>query len=79
MQIKYLYYNSTDRSSAGIVCFKHDKENFESGNKTTKIGVLNLKYFEKYEVDILGNYHRVKKETRKGGKNNVGNAQERNR
>lgn len=34
------------------------------------IGIQNLDIFEKYEVDVLGNYHKVKKEKRKGGKNN---------
>lgn len=66
--IQFMYYSSTDRSSAAIVCFNHDKSILPNGKTEQKIGVLNLKLFEKYEVDILGNYHKVKKEIRKGGK-----------
>lgn len=61
----YAYYTTLQRCTAAINLLAHD------GSREYKsIGVQNLEIFEKYEVDILGNYHKVKKETRKGGKNN---------
>ena len=66
--VQYLYYSSTDVSSAGIVCFNHDKSTLPNGKKEQKIGVTGLEVFDKYEVDILGSYHKINKEQRKGGK-----------
>ena len=61
----YCYYNSTHRNTGAINVILHD------GSKRIEgIGIQNLDIFEKYEVDVLGNYHKVKKEKRKGGKNN---------
>ena len=57
------YYASTHRGTGAINLIAHDNsERYES------IGVQSLETFDKYEVDILGNYHKVKKEVRKGGK-----------
>ena len=66
--VQYLYYSSTDVSCAGIVCFNHDKSTLPNGKKEQKIGVTGLEVFDKYEVDILGSYHKINKEQRKGGK-----------
>lgn len=66
--VQYLYYNSTDISSAGIICFNHDKCILPNGKTDQKIGVMSLEVFDKYEVDVLGNYHKINKEKRKGGK-----------
>lgn len=60
------YYTTIQRCTAAINLMAHDgSEEYKS------IGIQNLELFEKYEVDILGNYHKVKKETRKGGKKQV--------
>lgn len=61
----YCYYNSTHRGTGNINVILHD-----GSKKFEGIGPQNLEIFEKYEVDVLGNYHKVKKEKRKGGKNN---------
>ena len=58
------YYASTHRGTGAINLIAHD-----NSEKYEGIGVQNLEVFDKYEVDILGNYHKVKKEIRKGGKN----------
>ena len=59
------YYTTMQRCTGSLNLLAHDgSEEYKS------IGIQNLEIFEKYEVDILGNYHRVKKETRKGEKNN---------
>ena len=59
------YYTTMQRCTGSLNLLAHDgSEEYKS------IGIQNLEIFEKYEVDILGNYHRVKKETRKGGKKN---------
>lgn len=53
------YYVGTDRSVAAIVlaaAYDH--------SETIKVGVKNLKSFDKYRVDRLGNLHLVKGETR---------------
>ena len=57
------YYTSTHRGTGAINLIADD-----NSEKYEGIGVQNLEIFDKYEVDILGNYHKVKKEIRKGGK-----------
>lgn len=54
-----LYYRSTDISSGGITCITHDHSYEARG-----IGVMTLEKLEKYTVDVLGEYHKVKKEVR---------------
>ena len=55
------YYIGTDRSTAAITLLKQD------GSETIRgIGVKNLEIFEKYQVDILGNINKIKKEKREG-------------
>jgi CRISPR-associated endonuclease Csn1 len=52
------YFMGTDRSVAAIVlAAPHDH------TQRTKIGVKNLKSFDKYRVDRLGNLHKVQQET----------------
>lgn len=53
-----VYYNSADISTANIKIINNDN------TYTTRIGIKTLANLEKYEVDILGNYHQVRKETR---------------
>lgn len=57
------YYTSTHRGTGAINIILHD-----ASKRLDGIGVQNLEIFDKYEVDVLGNYHKVKKEKRKGGK-----------
>jgi len=60
------YYVSTHSGTGAI--------NLKSPNGQSEyegIGVKTLDKFEKYEVDLLGNYYKVKKETRKGGKSRL--------
>ncbi len=59
----YAYYSSTDRSTAAINLLSVNGE-----EKIREIGVKNLEKFEKYQVDILGNINKVKKEKREGVK-----------
>lgn len=58
------YYISTHRGTGAINALLHD-----GSKKIEGVGVQNLEKFEKYEIDVLGNYHQVKNEKRKGGKN----------
>jgi len=60
--IHILYYKSTNISTAAITIQDANGE-WERGS----IGVKTATEFEKYEVDLFGNYHRV----RKGNKNNA--------
>ena len=56
------YYCSTHRAHGSIIIEAIDN------NKTLKgveIGVKSLYSFKKYQIDVLGNYHEVKKEKRK--------------
>ena len=55
------YYTGTDRSTAAITLLKQDGSEIIRG-----IGVKNLEIFEKYQVDILGNINKIKKEKREG-------------
>lgn len=59
----YGYYTSTHRGTGAINMISHD-----GTRKLEGIGPQNLEIFDKYEVDILGNYHKINKEQRKGGK-----------
>ena len=55
------YYTGTDRSTAAITLLKPDGSESIRG-----IGVKSLETFEKYQVDILGNISKIKKEKREG-------------
>ena len=57
----YAYYTGTDRSAAAINLLKVD-----GSEKIRGIGIKNLETFEKYQVDILGNISKIKKEKREG-------------
>ena len=58
------YYKETDRSNAGITVLINPNV---CGNKsTTKYGTKTLEKFEKYQVDVLGNIFKIKKEKREG-------------
>ena len=57
----YAYYTSTHRGSAAINLLAVNGE-----KKIEGIGVKGLEIFEKYNVDILGNINKIKKEKREG-------------
>ena len=63
---RLMYFRGADVSVATIALINHDKSLID-GKEIMRPGVQNLEIFEKYEVDILGNYHKVKNEKRKGG------------
>lgn len=50
-----LYYQGTDRANATISATTHDRKYLAKG-----IGIRRLTVFEKYEVDPLGGYHKVR-------------------
>ena len=54
-----LYYRGMNISTSAIVCTTHDNAYWKQG-----LGVKTLPLIEKYTVDILGEYHKVNKETR---------------
>ncbi len=54
-----LYYKCADISTASITCINHDNTYFKRG-----LGLKMLLSMEKYTVDVLGNYHKVNRETR---------------
>lgn len=56
----FVYYNSTDRSSAAI-----NVQTVDGKYSCDGIGIQNLLLFEKYEVGILGDIHKIEKEKRK--------------
>jgi len=58
------YYMGTDRSNAGIIVLKNP--NITGDKSSTKYGSKTLEIFEKYQVDVLGNVYKVKKEKREG-------------
>ena len=60
---KMLYYLTIDIATGAAKFKTHD------GSEEIRKGIQNLEIFEKYEVDLLGNYYKVRKEERKGGKN----------
>ena len=53
------YYGGTDRTSGGINILAHDGSKLFRG-----IGIKINAVVEKYQVDVLGNYQKVNKETR---------------
>uniref|UniRef100_UPI003467EF75 BlCas9 n=1 Tax=Brevibacillus laterosporus TaxID=1465 RepID=UPI003467EF75 len=55
----HAYYKGVDSSTAAIEFIIHDGSYYAKG-----VGVQNLDCFEKYQVDILGNYFKVKGEKR---------------
>ena len=55
-----LYYVSMGVANATITCVNHD-----NSYGIPSLGVQTLDCFEKYTVDILGEYHKVEKETRR--------------
>ena len=57
----FAYYNTTQRSTAAINVLSINGEKEIKG-----IGVKTLEVFEKYNVDILGNISKIKKEKREG-------------
>ena len=59
-KIQYAYFKSADISSASIRIITHDNTYF-----IKSLGVKTLSKLEKYQVDVLGNYNKVKKEVRK--------------
>lgn len=59
----FAYYNVTQRSTAAINVLMVNGE-----DKIAGIGVKSLEIFEKYQVDVLGNISKVKKEKREGVK-----------
>lgn len=56
---KFGYYTGTDRATGSLTVSSHDR-NIEYRS----IGVKSQDIFEKYTVDMLGNYYKVKKEKR---------------
>lgn len=54
-----LYFISAGVASASILCITHD-----SSYKIESLGIKTLEGFEKYTVDVLGEYHPVKHEVR---------------
>ena len=54
------YYAAADINSGRIKGFTHDKA------YQFRTGIKKLKNIEKYTVDILGRYHKVNHEVRKG-------------
>lgn len=59
-KVQYAYFKSADISTASIRIITHDNTYF-----IKSLGVKTLSKLEKYQVDILGNYTKVKKEIRK--------------
>lgn len=60
-QSEFLYYRCTGISTASIKVINHDNT-----YKIDNMGVKTLLNLEKYEVDVLGNIHKVNKEKRMG-------------
>ena len=59
------YYIRTHRCTGSIYYEMVDGKINENGEHVQKtIGVKTLKTFKKYQVDVLGNYHEIKKEKR---------------
>ncbi len=54
---EFCYYKSTDISTASIRLINNDSSYF-----VKSLGVKTLLSLEKYQVDVLGNYHKVEKE-----------------
>lgn len=58
---EYVYYKKTSISTGSITVINHDKTYL-----INSLGVKTLLSIEKYEVDVLGNIHKVNKEKRMG-------------
>ena len=56
---EFLYYVSTDIATASIAVTNHDRS-----YKLRGLGVKTLLAWEKYQVDVLGQYTKVQRETR---------------
>ena len=54
------YYQTTNINTGAIKVITHDNSYWKAS-----LGARTLKCIEKYQVDVLGNYHRVQKEVRK--------------
>lgn len=52
----FAYYLGTDRSTGALSFI------LPAGEESFRSGVQSAKVFEKYQVDVLGNYHKVKRE-----------------
>ena len=50
----FLYYSTANISSGAIGVMTHDRKYFKEG-----LGIKKLRMIQKYEVDILGEYHPV--------------------
>ena len=59
-KVEMLYYISAGIAVATISCRNHD-----NSYKIDSLGIKTLESFEKYTVDVLGEYHPVRRETRK--------------
>lgn len=57
---QYAYFKSADIATASIRIITHDNTYF-----IKSLGVKTLSKLEKYQVDVLGNYTKVKKEIRR--------------
>ena len=55
----YFYFSGADISTASVSGITHDNT-----YKVRGLGIKNLEEFKKYTVDVLGEYHPVKKEVR---------------
>ena len=56
---EYFYYTGADISTCSIIGITHDNT-----YKARGLGIKNLVEFEKYTVEVLGEYHPIKKEVR---------------
>ncbi len=56
-----LYYEKSGIATATLTCINHD-----NCYGIASLGIKTLEALEKYEVDVLGNYHKVRKERRQG-------------
>lgn len=56
----FVYYNSFDRATATIKI-----ETIDGHYSSRSVGIQNLGILEKYEIDVLGNIHKVENENRK--------------
>ena len=61
VQSELLYFVSAGISTASISCRNHD-----NSYKIDSLGIKTLESLGKYTVDVLGEYHPVKRETRQG-------------
>ena len=59
VKTEMLYFTGANISSGSITCITHD-----NSYKIDSLGIKTLESFEKYTVDVLGEYHPVKREKR---------------